>query len=518
MTGDEFRARYALLEQIADGGVRSFHAVTPTGGVVMVHFIDGGITPGNLALLSSLERLEPERRARVREVTAVDGSVAVVTDLLPDFRSLPAWLGGAPSESSTPSAAPGPDDSVAAMTATASPAPSPSPVAPSAPADAAPPAARIERADEAVVAKSASPPAEERNAQEPGEFTRLFMAADLRGAPAFSQPPAAPESAPPPPLPEPGPAVAAESAATESAAAEEEPGAFTRLFRAPMGPSAPAPPPAAPPPVSPPSAEPAGISAAPPAVPPPAERAPEPPTVREPSPFSGAAPGPGAGRGAEESALFQALAASPAPPEPGPAPSPEPPASVPTPESSGGTTGVFPAPVEAPPSPSSPSGGATGVFSAPGPPSAGSEAGPSDRSEFSQLFKRLDLPDWALSSGGRPAAPEPPRFEREAGPSPAADDEDYLERLYSTPAPAMQGDAARPTQAPDAPLAPLPSAFASAAASPFPSAAPPPPSPAPAPPAPAPSAVPPRSTTPLLAGLIITVVLTLALLLYFALR
>ena len=82
MTADEFRARYALLDPLAEGGVRTFHAVTPTGGVVMVHFVDGGITPGNLALLAALERLNPERRAHVREVTAVDGSIAVVTGLL----------------------------------------------------------------------------------------------------------------------------------------------------------------------------------------------------------------------------------------------------------------------------------------------------------------------------------------------------------------------------------------------------------------------------------------------------
>jgi hypothetical protein len=141
MTGDEFHARYALLEQVAGEGARSFRATAPGGGEVMVHFLDGGVTPANLALLTALERLEAARRAQVREVAAVDGIVAVVTDPIPAFRSLPAWIEAAPSASAgTPP-----------------------------PADSAP----------------------------PGEFTRLFRAMDPSAVMPPPAAPALPEPAPP---------------------------------------------------------------------------------------------------------------------------------------------------------------------------------------------------------------------------------------------------------------------------------------------------------------------------------
>lgn len=177
MTPDEFRARYALLQQVAEGGVRSFHAATPAGGAAMVHFIDGGATPENRALLAALERLEPERRARVREVTAVDGSIAVVTDPLPGFRTLADWLQAGP----------------------------PDPAAPPAPGGAAGEApGRGEFTRLFLAANPGGAPAPAAGEGEPGEFTRLFRAAagtaDAAGAsPAVAPEPAAPAPAPPPP-------------------------------------------------------------------------------------------------------------------------------------------------------------------------------------------------------------------------------------------------------------------------------------------------------------------------------
>lgn len=185
MTGDEFHTRYALLEQVADGAARSFHAVAPGGDAVMVHFLDDGEAGASRELLAALERLEPGRRARVREVAPVDGGFAVVTDRLPDFRSLPAWINA---------------DSHAPLPA--------SPVG--------------------------DPPAAP---QGPGEFTRLFKPLD-RSAPSDPSLPDDAMRAAPEPLarvapPSVEPAAALETdAATPGSAGAKVPGDFTRTFAA----------------------------------------------------------------------------------------------------------------------------------------------------------------------------------------------------------------------------------------------------------------------------------------------
>lgn len=550
MTADEFRARYALLDPLAEGGVRTFHAVTPTGGVVMVHFVDGGITPENLALLSALERLEPERRALVREVTAVDGSIAVVTERLPDFRTLPAWLGldpadpaPAPSDPapspSAPPPPPAPADSAAPVDSVDSTAPAASAVPavwidPPAPADAADrsgPAEAPAAADAdpfAAPASSASaesaPPSADPFAAPPapggayappepppmGEFTRLFMAADLSGAPAFSQPAQAP--APP----------------------ATQPGEFTRLFRAgdaaaAGGAAGPSPAPAPPPPAARREETPPG--------PPPLERTEE---ARPPAAAPEVSPPEGSRGRTDELATFRAVSVPPAEPAREAPPPPTEPllaGSPPAPGGPGGATGVFSAPpplADPPPADSPPAegglGGATGVFSAPPPQSQGQGGGAGG--ELTGLFNRLDLPAWTLPGQGEsaappsagsgpstgPAAPEPLRFEREPEP-PAAADDDYLERLLSSPEPRYRDEAPLappPAEAPAPSAAPLPPAFGTPA--PFPAAAPPPPAPAPAPPQSLPSAAPPRAGTPLLVGLVVTLVLALVLVLFFVLR
>jgi hypothetical protein len=93
MTRGEFDSRYQLLNCIADAEVRSYRArKLVTGQEIMVHLL-AGIPDEQLAeLRQRLRSLEPEDRAQVLEETEVDGESVVMTDLLPEFTSFPAWL------------------------------------------------------------------------------------------------------------------------------------------------------------------------------------------------------------------------------------------------------------------------------------------------------------------------------------------------------------------------------------------------------------------------------------------
>lgn len=183
MTRGEFAARYALLDEVAGGAVRSHHAVTPAGAVVMVHFLDGGVTDGTLALLALLERLEPARRALVREVTAVDGAITVVTDRLPGFRSLADWLGaraGAPDPA--PARATG---EFTRMFKAGDPAGWADPVGSAGSVGSLDPADSVDSVDSehgAQPAPAAGSGSGDRERRAPGEFTRTFLAMDRPGA------------------------------------------------------------------------------------------------------------------------------------------------------------------------------------------------------------------------------------------------------------------------------------------------------------------------------------------------
>jgi hypothetical protein len=461
MTGDEFHARYALLEQVTGEGARSFHAVTPGGGVVMVHFLDGGVTQANLALLSTLERLEPGRRARVREVTAVDGAIVVVTDLIPDFRSLPGWLD-----------------------APASPPPAEAPAdAPSAPA---------------------------------GEFTRLFRAVDPGGAfppaaasappasdPLFPQPGSAPASIPssgsaePMPLPGAAPATGTGDLAGGESSGGSGQGEFTRLFHALDADAL--------------SGAASGGSGTPVEPAPPAERLPEP----------GAAPAAPPERASAEAPPPSPWPASPSPvdergpgadaglPEPLP---PSLPAAAPRlAEGDGvprapGATGVFAA------MPAPPRDGAAE------PPAGDTPAG----GAYTRLFQRLELPEWTAHAQDRPSADAPlPRSSRPGDDAGRPGNDDYLERLYTPSADLPHTPADAP--APVGPQAPAPAAFSASAAPPPPAFAAPLPAPpaavSPPPPAPAPpSHDGSRPGSVLVAGLATLVVLALLLVLFVVLR
>src|SRR5690606_213154 len=214
MTSDEFRAKYQLINQVTDDdGVRTFHAVASTGAAVMVHFLDGDAAQGD-AVRAQLQALAPDARKRVMDTGEVDGTRFLVTGFILDFVSLARWLAenraadaapAAGGEAGTPAAAPAahgaPEPPTAARTP---PAPDPTPGAASTPA-------------------------------EPGEFTRLFRAAEATGA-------AAPETGDPGTGSTRGPDTAAggDTAPAAGAGAPEHdtPGEFTRLFRA----AAPAPP------------------------------------------------------------------------------------------------------------------------------------------------------------------------------------------------------------------------------------------------------------------------------------
>ena len=91
MKSDEFKGRYQILTQAAEGPVRTYHAMARTRAVVMVHFIDG--TPEQRhSLLTQLDRLDASARTRVVEKTEVDGTPVVVTRFIFDFTSLGDWL------------------------------------------------------------------------------------------------------------------------------------------------------------------------------------------------------------------------------------------------------------------------------------------------------------------------------------------------------------------------------------------------------------------------------------------
>jgi hypothetical protein len=484
MTGDEFHARYALLEQVAGEGARSFHAVTPGGGVVMVHFLDGGVTQANLALLSTLERLEPGRRARVREVTAVDGAIAVVTDLIPDFRSLHAWLEA--------------------------------PVAPPADARETPPPS----------APPADAPAEVPSAPA-GEFTRLFRAVDpgeafppaAASAPPASDPAPRPGSAPatgsiPSPgstesMPSPGgaPAAGIGDLAGEESAGGSGPGEFTRLFRALDADAL--------------SGAASGGLRTPVQPASPAERLPE----------SGASPAARPGRASAEAP----------PPSPWPASPPAVDASPPAVDEGGPGADAGP-PEPLPPSlpaaaprlpeadgvPRAP--GATGVFAAmPAPPRDGPAEPPAGDppagGAYTRLFQRLELPEWTAHSRDRPSgdADPLPRSSRPGDDAGRSGDDDYLERLYTPSADLPH----TPADAPSAPQAPAPAAFSASAAPPPPAfAAPlsaPPAAVSPPPPASVPAAALPshdasRPSSVLVAGLATVAVLAILLVLFVVLR
>ena len=121
VTGDEFRSRYKLLKVVDEQGVQSHHALSPTGRVVMVHFLAGAPLDDQRRLLALLDRLRPVDRTRILDKLDVDGATVLVTEFIQGFKTLLAWLESkaklpptesalTPPAASSPASAPAPGD------------------------------------------------------------------------------------------------------------------------------------------------------------------------------------------------------------------------------------------------------------------------------------------------------------------------------------------------------------------------------------------------------------------------
>jgi hypothetical protein len=265
---EEFEQKYQLLKEITTEGVRSHHAVASTGAVVMVHIFDGGASKENLATLAAIERLGEADRHKVLRVLDVEGTPAVVTRFILDFKTLPEWVSqrAAPESGASaapdapalaspelpPAAAPGrPQEMPTASKAEPPSAPAEpslgftglfqSPVAPSSPepraaepaaSAGAPPEAPVQRPDESEQVSSRpivpipSEPEPEPEPDQAGSFTSMFRTV---AKPEPAAPPAQPEveskTEPRPPA-----AGQAEGRTTEGNETEVS---FTSLFRVP---------------------------------------------------------------------------------------------------------------------------------------------------------------------------------------------------------------------------------------------------------------------------------------------
>jgi hypothetical protein len=216
MTTDEFDTRYKLLKQITRGEGRSFTAQERASGRgVLVHFLDGGAEADSL-VVSLIDRLEPRDRSKVLEVLVVNGSTAVITQVLEGFQGFDTWLRARLPESPAPRPVP-PEDSTGDFTRMFAPAgvgpPAPSPPVPPVPA---PPAAP-------PPAASATAPPSSSAAPEEG-FTELFQPPESRTdpIPVRAAPPVTPKA--PPKVPPKTP---------PKMAPEAPQGGFTDLFQPP---------------------------------------------------------------------------------------------------------------------------------------------------------------------------------------------------------------------------------------------------------------------------------------------
>ena len=167
--------KYELGELVCEGPVRTFRAKhLVLGHPLMVHFVSGGGS-GNLA--NSMDRLSDEKKSFFTDAGDYDGLRYVVSRLLPDFDSLPAWLERAAGGS-------GPVRSAAEPPKSAGGGKAPS------------------EFTRMFGAPNPEPPAEAKPAPPPsssGEFTRLFGA--LHGLKTPSAPSPAKPSVPAQPLP-----------------------------------------------------------------------------------------------------------------------------------------------------------------------------------------------------------------------------------------------------------------------------------------------------------------------------
>lgn len=255
MANDTFQDRYQILEVVAEGPVRTCHAMAATGAIVMAHFLDTSAAQGGL--LDLIEGLRPAERRRVIEVTEVDGETVVVTRFILDFRSFEEWLRVNQAVEPT---RPSPVDLSRGPETEAEPPGPPSPPLPDPILEGVPPGPEAEPEPPAsldhpvpdTISKGVPPVTEEES--------HAAAAAEPPALPAQPTTDEIPEGAPPPTDTD---SQAAVEMGPPDKPAEHAPGEFTRLFRKPepvapvsppppVHPTAPPPPQPAPPPIPPP--------------------------------------------------------------------------------------------------------------------------------------------------------------------------------------------------------------------------------------------------------------------------
>jgi hypothetical protein len=89
---EDFRERYLLGRQVAHEGVRSFEARDTADRNVMVHLLGAVEGPEAVPWLAALSALTPERRSGLLGAFEIDGEAILVTESLPQVRSLADWF------------------------------------------------------------------------------------------------------------------------------------------------------------------------------------------------------------------------------------------------------------------------------------------------------------------------------------------------------------------------------------------------------------------------------------------
>jgi hypothetical protein len=232
--------RYELLNLNRDIGVKTFEArELATGRPVKVHLFVHPSAPLQAALLKAIDKLPDDARQRIIERGKHEGTPYVVTDRLADYPGLSEWVQAA---GHSPKPAKPLLETAGAWKL---------PVAPSEPTPITPPASAPALASTAIspgisppLITATSPAAPPKAHSELNQkFTELFATAErpvvadslLQAPPARARNVAAPVRPPDPPPP----------AASSPPQAKPEPGEFTRMFQAPVAPSAAGPPPPA---------------------------------------------------------------------------------------------------------------------------------------------------------------------------------------------------------------------------------------------------------------------------------
>ncbi|MGA2156479.1 MAG: hypothetical protein ABSH37_18880, partial [Bryobacteraceae bacterium] len=304
----DFHQKYELIEPLPGEGPKSFRArQSGFQRDVTVHFLVGGPTPENQALMARLRALPPSSMARLIEVgTGADGTQFVVT-FAPPFQHLVDWLRdqeGAAVDTQKFSRA-GAWKVPVSPPAAAATVPPTEPAQPGAFEDMFRTAQPMPTGQMMAAPGAQPPPARPPVASKPEESTRLFQTAAVpTAAPAppasanIPQPPLAPEQPKPQPpaaLPAaplaPPPASPPVPAAPVPPPAASEPGEFTRLFQTvPAAAPAATAPLASPnipqPPLAPEQPKPQPPAAAPPAPPPDVAAPVPPPVASEPGEFT----------------------------------------------------------------------------------------------------------------------------------------------------------------------------------------------------------------------------------------